>query len=105
MIKRIFMAAVLGGLIAFIWGNISWVVLDWHLKAMHQFKDESAVAAVLKNNAPESGVYMLPQMPNDSAARVGEDHKTLKEKHDAQVSEGPRAYVSLAQGPGDPTMK
>lgn len=105
MTKRIIFSAILGGIIAFIWGNISWVIMDWHQKTMHQFKDEVAVVKVLKDNASESGVYLLPQLPSDFAAKPGQDQKSIKAQHDARISEGPVATVAIALGPGDPSMK
>lgn len=58
--KKQYKAAIIGGLIVFLWGIFSWMVFPWHQKCMKKFKDESAVAHVIKKNAPESGVYVLP---------------------------------------------
>jgi hypothetical protein len=105
MTKRIFIGAILGAIIAFIWGNISWVVMDWHMQTLHQFKDEATVVKVIKDNAPVSGVYIIPRMPSAFSAKPGEDKRTLKAQHDARVTEGPRAFVAVTVGPGDPAMK
>ncbi len=105
MTKRIFIGAILGAIIAFIWGNISWVVMDWHMKAVHQFKDEAAIVKVIKDNAPESGVYFIPRLPSDFTTKPGQDQKTLKAQHDVRVTEGPRAFLAVTVGPGDPAMK
>lgn len=57
-------AGVLGGIILFIWGAISWMVLPWHQPTIHQFKNEKAVSEVIQANASRSGVYLFPSMFN-----------------------------------------
>lgn len=63
--KKSALAAVLGGLVLFLWGFVSWAVLPWHESVAHKFDDEVAVAQVLKANAPEQGVYYLPFAEED----------------------------------------
>ncbi|MBS0603891.1 MAG: hypothetical protein JSS60_02510 [Verrucomicrobia bacterium] len=53
-------AAIIGGLIVFIWGMFSWMVFPWHQSTLKKFTDESEVADVIKDNAPVAGVYVLP---------------------------------------------
>ena len=51
---------VFGGLIVFIWGMLSWMILPFHKMTMHKFVHEDQVAKIIKANAPESGMYFLP---------------------------------------------
>lgn len=104
MVKRIFFAAIIGGFIAFIWGNISWVVLDLHQKTLLQFKDDSSVATNLKENALQSGVYFLPHHIHDTSGKSPEEQKTLRDTFETHFKQGPRAFVAVALGPGDPRM-
>ncbi len=60
MTKNQLRAALLGGLIIFIWGMFSWMVFPWHQGCLKKFTNESAVASVIQDNAPVSGVYLLP---------------------------------------------
>jgi hypothetical protein len=60
MTKNHLKAAVIGGLIVFLWGVISWMVLPWHEKCFKKFADESDVAEAISDNAKEAGVYVLP---------------------------------------------
>jgi hypothetical protein len=62
MRKHWFPSTVLGGLIAFVWGVLSWIVLPWHSFALERFTNESQVASVIRDNAPADGVYILPNM-------------------------------------------
>jgi hypothetical protein len=64
--KRILLAGILGGLVLFIWSAISWMVLLWHNKTLHAFKDDAFVSTVLKANVYKSGVYLLPSNYNEA---------------------------------------
>ncbi len=67
--KKMVKGAVLGGLVLFVWGMISWTVFPWHKHNMMQFKDSKQVAQVVQDNAPESGVYIL-NMGEDKASQA-----------------------------------
>jgi hypothetical protein len=54
------LGALLGGLAVFAWTFVSWMVLPWHDTHLFAFKDEAAVAEVLKANAPAPGLYLMP---------------------------------------------
>jgi hypothetical protein len=53
-------AAIAGGIVAFLWGVVSYMVLPWHMMTMHPFKDEEAVSKVIAEHVEGSGVYILP---------------------------------------------
>lgn len=58
--KQKLLLSALGGVVLFVWGFISWVILPWHMNVANQFADEAAVSEVLKANSPASGIYYLP---------------------------------------------
>lgn len=53
-------AAILAGIIVWVWSGVSWVILPWHQAATKQFRNESEVTQVLQDNTTSSGVYALP---------------------------------------------
>ena len=53
-------AAILAGIIVWVWTGISWKILPWHQAATKQFRNETEVAQVIKENATTKGVYRLP---------------------------------------------
>jgi len=57
---KTFIAAVVAGVVIFVWGFVSWTVLPWHNTDVHKFSDENLVMQTLANNAPKSGVYYIP---------------------------------------------
>src|SRR5438094_493640 len=56
--KQLLLSSIVGGLIAFAWLSVSWMMLPWHKAA--RFTDDTEVAAVLKRNAPSHAVYLVP---------------------------------------------
>lgn len=57
---------IIGGIILFIWGMISWMVFPWHMNVINGFTDSTAVAQAVTSNAPRSGIYVLPYTQADS---------------------------------------
>lgn len=88
MRNTIIKGAIVGGIIVFIWGFFSWMVLPWHNSTMSSFKNESAVAKVIKENATGDGMYMMPYCsPN----------QTTDEKEAAmqRMQTGPFMFASI----------
>jgi hypothetical protein len=85
---RIFLAGLLGGVAMFLWGFVSWGVLDWH--HVGTLPDEGDFVGALKGTP--GGVYFVPGMshgadlPDDEKAKLEEE---WKRKH----AQGPRAFV------------
>ncbi len=63
--KRNLLLSIAAGLVLFVWGFISWVVLPWHNLVANKFTDEVAVSHVLKANSPQKGIYYLPFSEKD----------------------------------------
>lgn len=54
---KLLKGGVLGGLVLFLWGVISWTVLDWHSSTLEKFPNEGAASAFI-NQLPKSGMYL-----------------------------------------------
>ena len=57
MNKSLIKAAIAGGIAMFIWMTISWTVLPWHRMTFSTFHHPEKVAEVLKENAPQGGIF------------------------------------------------
>ncbi len=77
MDKALARCAIIGGIVVFLWGTISWMVLPWHEMTMHKFKNEKKVAQVIQENTEQSGVYVLPHF------RAHEKGMSKSEKNEA----------------------
>ena len=59
MIKAFF-GVLLGAFLAFNWSYVSWSILPFHEKTLHQFSNEADVTTAIKAGANKKGVYVLP---------------------------------------------
>jgi hypothetical protein len=62
MVNNLIKCSLIGGIILFLWSAFFWVVLPWNVCQRMHFSDEQEVAKVIKNNAPQSGIYVLPNL-------------------------------------------
>ena len=86
--KKILIAALVGGVVAFLWGFVSWSALGFSHAYTHEFANEEAVMAAL-GEAPEPGFYLVPGM-RDSSGEMRE-----MDAWQEMSSAGPYAQVLL----------
>ncbi len=95
---RIVVAGVVGGIVLFVWGMASHVMLGWHTGSFKGFKNEDAVMESLREYLDGDGMYMLPNGhanldpdldPEKKAAAVKEAMKKMEE--------GPLVFASVRE--------
>ena len=91
MTKKLIKYALIGGFTVFIWSLFSWMVLPWHAQSLHRFSDELEVAEVLQKNAPESGIYILPNTSHYSNRTPTKEIKRAQEI----LKKGPLMFASI----------
>jgi hypothetical protein len=104
MIKKLLIGAVVGAILQFVWGGISYMAIPWHKMTMESFKDEAAMAKAITANAPAAGIYVLPN-PNPHDAPT--DPAAVKAAHDkaqAMWTSGPVVFAAVSGGT-NPDMK
>jgi hypothetical protein len=80
--KRILLASILGGIIIFVWGGISHMVLPVGEMGMSSLPNEDAVLESFKTNVPDAGLYFFPgwdwgkDVSAEKEAAWTEKHKT-----------------------------
>jgi hypothetical protein len=91
MAKKLLLGAIIGGVILFIWGAISNMLLPFATAALQRFNDEEAVKQTIVANAPRSGVYFLPYM---------QEGLTEEQQNAAfeRAMQGPVLFVSIRLG-------
>lgn len=87
--KNVLIAALLGALTVFVFGFLVYGALGLHLKTVSSFEDPGAVAAVLRANAKEPGLYYFPS-PTDATGAMVDENAFI-----AAAAEGPWAMVSV----------
>ncbi len=95
--KRVLLAALLGGLVHFVWGAFSWMVLPWHDSTLKDLPGESTILPVLRQNVGESGIYWFPGMQD---AKLNEASAAAFEK---KYNEGPIGWL-VYHPQGRPSM-
>lgn len=53
-------AGLLGGLVLFAWGMLSWMTMPYHTAVMHKFSNEIEVSEIIKAGDPKPGIYTIP---------------------------------------------
>lgn len=92
MTRPLAVGTIVGGVILFVWGAVYHAALPFSNQAFLGFSNEDAVIQVITAGAPRSGVYFLPNIPQD---RGGEAMKAAEEK----MARGPFALASVRVGP------
>src|SRR5437868_4078102 len=103
--KSIWLGGVLGGLAVFVWLTLSWMVLPLHNAALLKFKDEIAVTAVIGAQAPQSGMYLLPNPHAHTESLPPEVLKLQQAAAMTQWKTGPSALMAVRTGPGTPMVQ
>jgi hypothetical protein len=88
MMQKIMKCGFIGGFILFIWGAVAWTILPWQMNQFKTFSDEKDVRFTIRDNAPESGLYLLPSLHNASS-----DERAMEAKK--QMREGPVIFASV----------
>lgn len=96
MQKSLILGGLSGGLVLFVWGSISWMVLPWHAITLEKFTDEIAVAQVLTANAHQPGVYILPNAHKQDPTLPEPLRKAAEEDAMNRARLGPFMFASIA---------
>ncbi len=87
MKKSMMKGALWGGVIVFLWGTISWMILPWHGMTINKFHNEGPLAFLIEQSAPHSGVYALPY------PWITEG--TSKEEIKEEMEQGPLVFAAV----------
>ncbi len=85
---RLMLATLLGGIVMFIWGALSHMVLGLEATAVRPIPNEEPVVAAMKANVTEPGVYFVPGMDMTKQAT-----QEQMDAWSAKYKEGPTAMV------------
>jgi len=96
MMKSLALGGLLGGLVLFVWGAISWMALPWHTMTFEKFKDESSVAQAISANAGNSGIYLLPNPHKQDSSLSEAQRKAAEEDGMKRMMEGPFMFASVS---------
>lgn len=102
---KIILGAFLAAIAVFAWEALSWTALGWHENGFREFRDESAVAEVIKANVTSGhGIYLLPSMEAATSMATAEEKKAHEEKQAKAMKDGPYVYAIIRPGKGEISM-
>jgi hypothetical protein len=97
-VSRIILAAVLGGVTFFVWATISHTVIPLSEGALLGFTNEEIVEQSILANAPTSGVYFMPYMPQKQKGMTDEQFAIERQKADKKMQHGTFVLASVRLG-------
>ncbi len=96
---RVLVAAVVGGVLLFLWGFVAHVLLPFSEKAMKPIPNEAAVIEAVRGNVTESGVYFIPYLNYMKASP--QEQQAYADK----IASGPSGLLVLRTGGVSMDMK
>ena len=98
-ITKIALASLAGGVTLFVWGALSHSILPFSESALHGFKSDDAVTRAILENAPTSGIYFLPYIPQKSNGMPEEQFEATRKSAEEKMQQGPFVLASVRLGP------
>jgi hypothetical protein len=92
--KKPIVGVLLGAVVYFVWGAVSWTVIPWHASVLPALPQETLVTDVFKTVIKQPGFYQFPGPPPADAEG--------REKWDAKVHQGPVGAVIYSPQGGEP---
>jgi hypothetical protein len=78
--NRLTLAAIIGGIVAFLWGAVSHMVLPIGKMGLRSLPSEASVLATLQGSVPEPGLYFFPGM-DFSRSMTPEEETAWQERY------------------------
>ncbi|MBA8883601.1 hypothetical protein [Dokdonella fugitiva] len=92
---RVVLAAIVGGLLMFVWGAVSHVVLPFERDALRPLPNEAAVMANLGSSLDQPGMYYFPWL--DYANATPQQHEAWKQR----IAGGPSGLLIYRPNGGE----
>jgi hypothetical protein len=87
--KRIILAAILGGLIVFVWSAVAHMVTPLGTMGLSVIANEAPVTDAIRANVPKSGMYFFPGMDMS---------KEPTKEYEAKYKAGPTGLIIVSVG-------
>lgn len=92
MTKRILLGGVLGGIVLFLWGFVSHVLLPLGEVGLKSIPNEDAVLGALRDNIKEPGFYFFPWM-EESPGQTKEQQQAAMKQWEEKYKAGPAGIL------------
>jgi hypothetical protein len=105
MAKQLALGSILGAIILFVWSAIAWMLIPWPGDPLRTFTSEDAVLQAIKENAPRSGTYLVPNMPKRTPGMTDQQYKAAQQAMEAKMGSSPIVFASVRLEPFDSMAK
>ena len=102
--KKIVLAGIVGGIILWVWGFLSWVVLPLHNSAKLSVPNETEVIATLGQSLTAKGTYVFPMMPGEAGEMPGAEQEAAMAAYMQKYQSGPTGMIFYDPAGKDPFM-
>lgn len=102
--NRIIPAGLAGGVILWIWGFVSWVMLPLHQSTLKPIPNEAEIVSSLQTSLGETGVYQFPAMPAEQPGMSEEAMGAAMENYLEKYHSGPLGLLFYDPHGRDPFM-
>jgi len=90
--KKLVLAGLLGGIVMSIWSIFSHQVIPVYRSSLQKFTNEEAVTRAILDNAPSSGTYYLPAIPEINSGMSEGDKAKIRQDYLDRSQRGPRLF-------------
>ncbi len=104
---RLLISTIVGGIVVFAWGAVSWMVLPWHAATLQPFSNEVAVASVIRATVSHPGTYMLPNARSAFGKANPANAKAREKAAQERMRQGPSVLAAVrleGTNPSSPWM-
>jgi hypothetical protein len=95
---KILLAALLGGIVMFLWDGLSHEVLPLGEAGVQGLHNEAAIVAVLKENVKQRGIYIFPGGEMFQPGLTSAQKQEAMKKAEAQFKAGPAGIMVVNPG-------
>lgn len=95
--SKLIIASIVGGIILFVWGWLTWSLIPIHNASISNIDNEEAVVSAMHVNMDKKGVYVFPGIPT-SQDQAAMDEYTQK------MQQGPIGMIIYDPEGSDPMM-
>jgi hypothetical protein len=89
---RVILGGIVAGLVVFVWGFVSHVLLPLGTIGIKSMPAENAVLSAMRDHLKEPGFYFFPGMPAP-ATMTNEQRKEAQERWAEEIRRGPRGIL------------